>query len=177
MLGQIDRLDDLVGELLAMTRRAEPKPVQIDLAAFLANQVARHRETAAAKSLAVSVQHAVGQAFLDAAVIGRVLDNLLTNAIRHAAQGGSVTMAAERSPGLLVLTVADSGAGVPPEMAEHLFEPFMTGRPDGTGLGLAIARELADAHGGRLVLRNPGNASAGAVFALELPQESVCLPS
>ena len=55
MLGQIDRLDGLVSELLAMTQRVEPKPVSIALSAFLADQVARHRETAAAKSLAVSV--------------------------------------------------------------------------------------------------------------------------
>ena len=116
-------------------------------------------------------------AVLDPAVIGRVLDNLLTNAIRHAPPRGSVVVAAERCSGLLTLTVADSGAGVPPEMAERLFEPFVIGRPEGTGLGLAIARELADAHGGRLVLRSSGNATPGAVFALELPQEDKWPPS
>jgi signal transduction histidine kinase len=171
MLGQIDRLDGLVGELLAMTQRVEPKPVQVDLSAFLEGQLARHKETAAAKSLAISVQDADGAACLDPLVIGRVLDNLLTNAIRHAPQRGAVTVAAERNPGILTLVVADTGAGVSPDMAEHLFEPFVTGRPEGTGLGLAIARELSDAHRGRLVLRSAGNASGGAVFALELPQE------
>jgi hypothetical protein len=54
-----------------------------------------------------------------------------------------------------------------------LFEPFVTGRPEGTGLGLAIARELADAHHGRLTLRSAGNASCGAVFALELAQAEI----
>jgi signal transduction histidine kinase len=177
MLGQMDRLDNLVGELLGMTQRVEPKSVPIDLAAFLADEVARHKETAAAKTLAVSVQNAEGTASLDPAVIGRVLDNLLTNAIRHAPQGGSVVVATERSTGLLTITVADTGAGVPSEMTERLFEPFVTGRPEGTGLGLAIARELADAHGGRLVLRSAGNVSGGAVFALELPQEGSWPPS
>ena len=174
MLGQIDRLDGLVGELLAMTQRVEPKPVPVDLAAFLAGQVALHAETAAAKSLTVTVDNAIGPASLDPAVIGRVLDNVLTNAIRHAPQNGSVVVAAERCPGLLILTVADTGPGVPADMTEQLFEPFVTGRPDGTGLGLSIARELADAHGGRLVLRN---APAGAVFALEVPQEASWPPS
>jgi len=177
MLGQIDRLDGLVGELLAMTQRVEPKPVCVDLMAFLTDQVARHKETAAAKSLAVSVRNAGGTAALDPAVIGRVLDNLLTNAIRHAPTGGAVVLSADRQPDLLILTVEDSGDGVPPEMAERVFEPFVTGRPEGTGLGLAIARELTDAHDGRLVLRNAGTTSSGAVFAIELPQGSTWPPS
>ena len=177
MLGQIDRLDGLAGELLAMTQRVEPKPAPIDLATFLAGQVARHREIAAAKALSVTIQDASGQAVLDAMVIGRVLDNLLTNAIRHAPRGGLVVVSVERSPGLLILTVADSGAGVPPAMAAWRLEPLVTGRPAGTGLGRGHAGELADAHGGRLVLRSPGNALGGAVFALELPQEGSWQPS
>lgn len=177
MLGQIDRLDGLVGELMAMTQRVEPKPVCIELMAFLTEQVARHKETAAAKALAVSVRNAGGTAALDPAIIGRVLDNLLTNAIRHAPKSGAVVLSADRQPDLLILTVEDSGDGVPPEMAERLFEPFVTGRPEGTGLGLAIARELTDAHGGRLVLRSAGTASSGAVFAVELPQGSTWPPS
>ncbi|WP_428493560.1 sensor histidine kinase [Rhodopila sp.] len=177
MLGQIDRLDGLVGELLAMTQRVEPNRVHVELAAFLAQQVARHKETAQTKSLAVCVRDAAGTAALDPALIERVLDNLMTNAIRHAPQGGSVTLSVERQPDLLSFTVEDSGAGVPPEMTDRLFEPFVTGRADGTGLGLAIARELIDAHGGRLVLRSAGSATGGAVFAVELPREAEWQPS
>jgi hypothetical protein len=64
-------------------------------------------------------------------------------------------------------------------MADRLFEPFATGRADGTGLGLAIARELADAHGGRLeLLRAVGRtAGEGAMFALILPSRPACQPS
>ncbi len=171
MLGQIDRLDGLAGELLAMTQRVEPKPLRVELSAFLGEQAARHKEVAAAKSLAVSVRNGEGSAMFDPGVICRVLDNLMTNGIRHAPEGGSVVLAADRRPGLLILTVEDSGPGVPDEMTDRLFEPFVTARPEGTGLGLAIARELTDAHGGRLVLRSAGTASSGAVFAVELPQE------
>jgi len=73
--------------------------------------------------------------------------------------------------GGLRLTVADSGAGIAPDLRESLFEPFVTGRADGTGLGLAIARELADAHGGELTLLDPEGATLGrgAVFILDLP--------
>ena len=98
---------------------------------------------------------------------------IAANAIRHAPPGGTVTLGAERGEARLTITVEDSGAGVAPEMAVRLFEPFVTGRADGTGLGLAIARELADAHGGQLALRRSGGAGQGAVFALELPQEEL----
>ena len=172
MLSQVDRLDGLVGELRAMTQRVEPKPLSVELSMFLGEQVARYKEVAAAKSLAVSVCNGDGPAALDPVLIGRVLDNLMTNAIRHAPEGGSVVLAVDRRPALLVLTVEDSGPGVPAKMADRLFEPFVTGRPEGTGLGLAIARELTDAHGGRLVLRSSGTASSGAIFAVELPQEA-----
>ena len=177
MLGQIDRLDTLVGELLAMTQRVEPRPVRVDLACFLHGQAAAHDETARAKGLTIAVDAIDGAAMLDPVVVGRVLDNLLANAIRHAPEQGTVRLAAGRRAALLVLTVSDSGPGVPVDMADHLFEPFVTGRADGTGLGLAIARELADAHGGQLVLRSAGGegagdkAGGGAIFALELPQE------
>jgi len=167
MLGQLGLLDGLVGELLAMTQRAQPRPAPVDLAAFLSSQAASHADVAAAKRLTLSVQDAAGVAVLDPQVVGRILDNLLANAIRHAPVGGAVTLQAERAPGRLALVVRDTGPGVPPDLADRVFEPFVTGRPDGTGLGLAIARELADAHGGRLCLRGAG---PGAVFVLELPQ-------
>jgi signal transduction histidine kinase len=170
MLGQIDRLDGHIAELLAMTQRVDPHPVRVDLASFLAEQAARHKEIAVAKGFTVAIRKVEGTACLDPAVVGRVLDNLITNAIRHAPAGGTVTLAAERGFGSLTLTVEDTGAGIPPEMQDRLFEPFVTGRADGTGLGLAIARELADAHGGELVLRPPAPGS-GAVFVLTLPQE------
>jgi signal transduction histidine kinase len=69
----------------------------------------------------------------------------------------------------LTLIVEDTGLGVPPDMRDRVFEPFVTGGADGTGLGLAIARELADAHHGRLVLRAQTR-DKGAVFAVELPE-------
>jgi hypothetical protein len=151
----------------------------VELGTFLADQAARHKETAGAKGLTIDVRGGRGTAMFDPAIVGRVLDNLLTNAIRHAPERGRVTLAAERGPGLLALVVEDTGSGVPAGMADHLFEPFVTGRADGTGLGLAIARELADAHGGRLVLRRTGGeqVDTGAAFALELPQEGSWPPS
>jgi signal transduction histidine kinase len=64
--------------------------------------------------------------------------------------------------------VADNGPGVPERLRDRLFQPFAgSGRPEGAGLGLAIARELAQGHGGDLVLAETG--AKGAVFEVRLP--------
>jgi two-component system osmolarity sensor histidine kinase EnvZ len=85
----------------------------------------------------------------------RLIDNLVTNAARHA--GGDVLVRTEAYPGRVTLCVLDRGPGIPAEMAERLKEPF-TRRDEarsgssGAGLGLAIADRAAKLHGGRLEL-------------------------
>ena len=173
MLLQLDRLDALVSELLAMTQRADPAPAACQLGSFLDEVVSRHRQEASARRIEIELGKTDEIALIDATMIGRVMDNLLSNAVRHTPDGGTVMVRTDRTPGLLTISVEDTGYGVRADMAERLFEPFATGRPDGTGLGLAIARELADAHGGRLRLQQTrcDDANKGAVFVLELPQE------
>jgi signal transduction histidine kinase len=70
----------------------------------------------------------------------------------------------------IVLTVADSGPGMPPEIMDRIFSPFFTTKPQGTGLGLAIVRKIVDAHDGRIdVGERPGG---GTVFRVRLPVRS-----
>jgi signal transduction histidine kinase len=81
-----------------------------------------------------------------------------------------VTVCARASNGSVELAVADSGHGVAPELRRRVFEPFFTTRPNGTGLGLAVARQIVEAHGGRIdVADAPGG---GACFTVKLPAEA-----
>ena len=108
-----------------------------------------------------------GKAMLDPARIERALDNLVLNALQNTPPGGRVILGAARRGSALVLSVADTGRGVPEVLREHLFEPFVAGRPEGTGLGLALVREAAEAHGGTVrALRRPD----GTTIEIELPQ-------
>ena len=164
VLEQIARLDRLLGELLAMTQRRNPAPELTDIGTLLSSCLERHADQAAAARVRLAAQGA-GTALLDAALIGRALDNLLSNAIQHTPPGGHVSLHAECRGVDLRLLVEDTGPGVAPDLRASLFEPFVTGRADGTGLGLAIARELVEAHGGRLSL---AASEQGARFVIEL---------
>jgi len=104
----------------------------------------------------------------------RMLVNLLRNAreaIEHQegrTEPGRVRVGLSQTDGVSLIRVADNGPGVPERARERLFQPFAgSGRPDGAGLGLAIARELAQGHGGELVLA--ASDAGGAVFELRLP--------
>jgi len=178
ILEQVARLDRLSGELLAMTQRRTPEPAPVDVVALLhacaAEQEARQQEGGRGEGglvrVAVDAPAPALCGLLDAALIRRILDNLVQNAVRHTPPGGLVMLSAVVVGDRLRLTVADSGPGVPAVLRGSLFEPFVTGRPDGTGLGLAIARELAEVQGGSLVLReSESEGGRGAVFVLEVP--------
>jgi len=99
----------------------------------------------------------------------QILLNLLTNAYQAMPGGGTVTVELERRDGWAVVTVSDTGPGIPEELHTQIFEPFFTTKRGGggTGLGLAVSHGIAAAHGGCLEVRStPGE---GATFTLRLP--------
>jgi hypothetical protein len=100
------------------------------------------------------------------------LSNLVANALRYTPADGRVTIATEAKDGAVLVSVSDTGPGIPPERQERIFERFVQ-EPDGgtagaAGLGLAIVRDFVQAHGGRILLDSaPGR---GTRFTLELPR-------
>ncbi len=97
---------------------------------------------------------------MDAPRIGRVLNNLVGNALRHTPAGGRVELRARRAGPRVEVTVADTGEGIRPEDIPHIFERFYRGEKSrsratgGAGLGLAIARGIVEAHGGQIRLES-----------------------
>jgi signal transduction histidine kinase len=92
--------------------------------------------------------------------------NLVTNAIEAAGPGGEVTLRTIREEGMLGIEVGDNGQGPPAHVADTLFEPFVSSKPEGVGLGLALARQVAVDHGGTLAWKREGSRT---VFRLMLP--------
>jgi signal transduction histidine kinase len=103
-----------------------------------------------------------------------VLLNLLLNALDCLPNGGRIRIAAGPAEGPagagIVITVADSGPGIPDQLAERIFDPYVSTKDSGLGLGLANCRRIVQTHGGDVVA---GNApEGGAVFTVRLPRSS-----
>lgn len=100
--------------------------------------------------------------------VRQVLLNLLLNALDASPRGGRVTVRmAYQLPDWLNIEVADQGIGLPTELGERIFEPFVTTKESGTGLGLPICKRIVEEHGGQITARN--QAGGGAVFAITFP--------
>ena len=93
--------------------------------------------------------------------------NLLTNALDASTRGGTVTVSAHEADGRVRITVRDTGHGIPDEMREQIFSPFVSTKKTGSGLGLAFTQKIVELHGGTVSVRN--NAGGGASFVLDLP--------
>src|SRR5207237_3639660 len=104
----------------------------------------------------------------------QIIGNLLGNALKFTPVGGTITVSVEREGDDAVLRVADTGIGMPPELAARVFEPFVQGeRPldrsqGGLGIGLTLVRRLAELHGGSAAAHSEGE-GRGSVFTVRLP--------
>ncbi len=105
--------------------------------------------------------------------LGQVLLNLLSNALRHTPPGGRIVISVRPEPAGLFVSVADTGRGIPPEDLPHVFERFYRAdksrarNSGGSGLGLAIARQIVEAHGGRIWVESW--VGVGSTFFVALP--------
>jgi signal transduction histidine kinase len=119
----------------------------------------------------VSVEAGLGE--VEAPVVGdgheieQLFLNLLMNASEATPAGGRITIGVGRSDGRVLVSVADTGPGIPEDALGRVFDPFFTTKERGSGLGLAICAGIADSHGARLRVENV--ITGGARFTVEFP--------
>jgi len=166
-----DLLDLAAGRLEQMQReRAE-----IDLAALCRRVIELVQARAGEKGVALSLEIAPGRYTLwgFADHLEGLITNLVDNAIKYTPSGGSVHVGLRCEGAALILTVADTGIGIPAEALPHLFDEFYrapnarAAEKEGTGLGLAIARQAALEHGGHIDVQS--ELGRGSVFTVTLP--------
>src|SRR6185503_5323871 len=117
------------------------------------------RDLAAPKSIHLTkeVRGGIPTVICDRERILQVLSNLVGNAIKFTPENGTIAVRAEPAEGHVLVSVADTGPGIPDEYVPHIFERYWKGKRQGrtgTGLGLYIAKGIVDAHGGRIWLES-----------------------
>jgi two-component system, NtrC family, sensor histidine kinase KinB len=149
-------------------------PVRIEDVVQSAVETFRLRAEAKDQSLKSDIAPALPLLNADAGQIKRVLDNLLSNAIRYTPRGGEIRITAARREDYVSISVADTGHGIPPEYLTRLFHRFLSvpgAKPGSTGLGLAISKRLVEAHGGQISARSEVGRGTTITFTLPVAHE------
>jgi signal transduction histidine kinase/CheY-like chemotaxis protein len=169
---------ELLNEILDLSK-VEAGQMVLDPSAFsvpsaIEYTLAMVRQRAATHGIAIEVAIAddVGEIEADELRFKQVVLNLLSNAVKFTPDGGSVSVHAYREGSDLVVTVADTGIGVPPEDQERIFDSFQQGgrgpaREEGTGLGLTLSRRIVGLFGGRMWLESA--VGVGSTFGFAIP--------
>jgi signal transduction histidine kinase/CheY-like chemotaxis protein len=169
---------ELLNEILDLSKveagRMTLDPTVFSVAGALEYTLAMVRERAAVHAITISVDIAdeVGDIEADELRFKQVVLNLLSNAVKFTPDGGKVWVRADRKDAELIVTVADTGIGVPPEDQEKIFDSFQQGgrgpaREEGTGLGLTLCRRIVGLFGGRMWLES--TVGVGSTFGFAIP--------
>jgi two-component system, LuxR family, sensor kinase FixL len=148
-----------------VTRRPENVAKLIEEASALALVGAKEHGI----KVLIRIEAHLPKAEVDRVQIQQVLLNLIRNAVESMEGCGirELTVGTVAQDGAVLVSIADTGGGIPPEIEAKLFQPFVTTKPEGMGIGLSICRTIVEAHGGRLWVEP--NAGTGSVFNFTLP--------
>lgn len=124
-------------------------------------------------TLAKDIGEGIPPVDIDSGRVGQVLQNLISNALAHTQEGGTVAVGTRSASGLVEVWVSDNGSGIPPEHLPQIFERFYRVDPSrsrstgGSGIGLAISKQLVESHGGRIWAES--EFGTGSIFRFTLP--------
>jgi two-component system, sensor histidine kinase and response regulator len=170
------QLTRMIFNLLDLSKADEgklaPNYAEVDVRALVTEVFAELEAHAQARKVVLRSSFERDRVHADGDLLRRVVANLVENAIRHAPAASAVTVTTVASADATELRVADAGAGVPREMRDKIFDPFVQVEQGGAsrggrGLGLTFCRVVADAHGGAIWMED---ASPGSIFCLKLPE-------
>lgn len=178
VLRQSERLTRRVGELFELAKldakESTPQREPLALAELVQDVMQKFQLQAGERDVELSMEldEDLPLVYADIALLERVLDNLIDNALAHTPPGGKVRLPVRRDDGRVLVAVADTGEGIPEEHLPRIFDRFYQSggaqQGDGhAGLGLAIAKRIVELHGSELEVRSrPGE---GTVFSFALP--------
>lgn len=181
IIRECDRLEKSIADFLQFSKPATPEKKWFSLAGLI-NDTFKLLRQARNWNDNCRIRQEVPRhldCWADPDQLQRVLFNLINNScLAMAEQGGEVVITATEESSAsgeekIVLTVADSGPGIPAPMAEKIFEPFFTTRENGTGLGLAIVKQIITSHGGEVRIDRLPRTGAAVIVSLPLPNAAI----
>ena len=173
---EADRLSRIVANLLDVTS-LESGTVKLNLQPYFIEEVigsalTRLEPLLVSHTITTQAENALPMVMIDGLLIEQVLTNLLENAVKYTPAGSTIAITVKRKDGMMQITVADNGPGIPPGDEKKIFDKFYTTAlhraKKGTGLGLAICQGIIRTHGGEIHVENQIN--GGAQFSFTLPQ-------
>lgn len=178
IIEQVDRVQKRMQGLLNFAKPLEPHPVPVEVNALLDDVVEtlrpRFAETAVKPSLELARD--IPKVRVDANQAEQIFMGLITNALEATPKGGMVKISTKAEPGngsapSVVVSVEDTGEGIPPENRQKVFEPFFTTKSYGTGIGLPLAKKFVECNGG--TIRISESISGGAKVDVTFPWQRV----
>jgi PAS domain S-box-containing protein len=166
---ETERLDTILNAILEFSRPTAPRFAAVDVNGLILQTV--HFMDAEIDDTLIKVECALDDqmpaAWADAGQIRQVFLNVLRNAVQEMPGGGELRISSKHAGATVLITISDSGPGIPPDKLERIFDAFFTTKPTGSGLGLSICSQIVRNHNGRLEARS--EQGAGAAFHITLP--------
>ncbi len=163
---EVQRANQIITDLLEFAQVSAPRRRPVPTL-FLLEQTLGAFDFESTITLVKAFPESLGSVNVDAAQVQRALLHLIRNAVHAMTAGGTLTISARTEKDFVVITLADTGAGIPAEVRDRLFEPLITTNPGALGLGLMTARVLIENQGGRLTCIQSDR--TGTVFEAHLP--------
>ena len=183
---QSQHLSRIVDDLLDLSRAMSGKILlarqATDLSKLVASCLETFRATGRTDGYRLAVDLAPGWVDGDPTRLEQIVSNLLDNALKYTPRGGAIDIALARAGDDVVLSVRDSGVGIPPELLPQVFDVFVQGAisidrsQGGLGIGLSLVRRLVELHGGSVAADSPG-AGLGSSFTIRLPYANLAEPA
>ena len=173
-LGEIERLESLVNEMLHFSTLPTPKLTCGQVKAVVEDVLLLTRKQCQLQKVELieEVADNLPEIMLDGDRLKQVLLNLLNNALDAMPDGGTLTVAVKRSNEQISIRISDTGVGIPSEQLPLIFEPFFTSKGHGTGLGLAISYNIISDHGGDIEIESHIGEGTTVIILLPLTGQS-----
>jgi signal transduction histidine kinase len=172
IIKDVTRASDIISSISLMFKKGALRRHTVDVNDLIREMIVLLRSEASRYSISIRAELAepLPQVMADRVQLQQVFMNLMLNgidAMKELTSRGELTIKSEASDGHLLISVSDTGVGLPEEKAEQIFNAFFTTKDNGTGMGLPISRSIIESHGGRLWATD--NSSCGATFCFTLP--------